>query len=154
MLSKTDHLILSSLQEDASVTAQELGQALGLSTSQAQRRRQKLEAEGYISRVTAQLEPSRIGLSIQAFLFVTVDFGGSKTAEPLIRVTRSLPQVVGAWNLTGEESYLLRVFCTDLSELQRLVHDELLRQDCVTRVQCHIVMDQAKQDSPLPIAAV
>ena len=154
MLSKTDHLILSSLQQDASMTAQELGQALGLSPSQAQRRRQKLEAEGYISGVTAQLEPSRIGLSIQAFLFVTVDFAGSRTAEPLVRLTHSLPQVVGVWNLTGEASYLLRVFCADLSELQRLVHDELLRQECVTRVQSHIVMDQAKRDSPLPISAV
>ena len=153
MLSKTDHLILSSLQKDASVTAQELGQALGLSPSQAQRRRQRLEAEGYIARVTAQLEPSRIGLGIQAFLFVTVDLGGSRTAEPLVRLTHSLPQVVGAWNLTGEASYLLRVFCADLSELQHLVHEELLRQDCVTRVQSHIVMDQAKQDSPLPISA-
>ncbi|MCY3878295.1 MAG: Lrp/AsnC family transcriptional regulator [Rhodobacteraceae bacterium] len=151
MLSKTDLLLLSSLQQDASMTTQELGRALDLSPSQASRRRQRLESEGYISRVAAHLDPARIGLSIQAFLFVTVDVNGSKTTDSFIGMARELPGIVGAWSLTGEASYLLRVFCADLSELRQLVHEVLLQQECVARVQSHIVLDQSKPDSPLPI---
>ncbi len=152
MLTRTDQLILSTLQNNAELTAHQLGQTLDLSPSQAHRRRQRLESEGYISEITAKLDPVRVGLVIQAFLFVTVDLNGSKSSEPLVRLIHSLPQIVGAWNLTGDAGYLLRVFCRELSDLQHLVHDVLLCHESVARVQSHIVMDQSKQDSPLPVS--
>ncbi|MCB2152895.1 MAG: Lrp/AsnC family transcriptional regulator, partial [Rhodobacteraceae bacterium] len=46
MLDETDSRLLAALQRDAHLTAQELGEALNLSPSQAGRRRQRLESEG------------------------------------------------------------------------------------------------------------
>ncbi len=46
---------------------------------------------------------------------------------------------------------LLRVYCLDLRELNRLIHEVLLKSPCVSRVQSQIVMDQCKADSALPI---
>ncbi|HIP22059.1 MAG TPA: Lrp/AsnC family transcriptional regulator, partial [Rhodobacteraceae bacterium] len=43
MLDTTDAKLLKSLQENAQLTAQELGEILHLSASQASRRRQRLE---------------------------------------------------------------------------------------------------------------
>jgi DNA-binding Lrp family transcriptional regulator len=47
--------LLAALQTDAHLTAQELGDMLNLSPSQAGRRRQRLEAEGYIEGYAARL---------------------------------------------------------------------------------------------------
>jgi DNA-binding Lrp family transcriptional regulator len=52
--------------------------------------------------------------------------------------------------MTGEADYLLRVFCSDLGELNRLLHEVLLPHPTVARVQSQIVMDQLKSDAPLP----
>ncbi|MGB2201462.1 MAG: Lrp/AsnC ligand binding domain-containing protein, partial [Pseudooceanicola atlanticus] len=60
------------------------------------------------------------------------------------------PEITSAWTLTGEADYLLRIYCTDLSALHRLIHEVLLSHPTVTRVQSQIVMDQFKQDGPLP----
>jgi DNA-binding Lrp family transcriptional regulator len=65
----------------------------------------------------------------------------------------ALPEVTSAWTLTGEADYLLRVWCTDLAALNRLIHGQLLPHPSVARVQSQIVMDQFKADTPLPIRA-
>ena len=46
--------------------------------------------------------------------------------------------------------YLLRVYCSDLAALNRLIHEILLPHPAVARVQSQIVMDQCKPDAPLP----
>ena len=57
-LDETDCRLLSALQHDAHLTAQELGEQLHLSPSQAGRRRQRLEQEGYfISRIAWAATP-------------------------------------------------------------------------------------------------
>ena len=66
MLDDTDTRLLAALQKDAHLTAQELGDMLNLSPSQAGRRRQRLEAEGYIQGYTARLDPTAVALACRA----------------------------------------------------------------------------------------
>ncbi len=51
MLDRTDRRLLRTLQQNGAMTAQEMGRHLGLSTSQAGRRRQKLEQTGVLRAV-------------------------------------------------------------------------------------------------------
>ena len=60
-------------------------------------------------------------------------------------------EIVSAWTMTGDADYLLRVYCTDLSSLNRLIHEVLLPHPAVAKVHSQIVMDQPKRDGPLPI---
>ncbi|WP_163850952.1 Lrp/AsnC family transcriptional regulator [Pseudooceanicola aestuarii] len=150
MLDVTDIRLLAALQKDAHLTAQELGEMLNLSPSQAGRRRQRLEGEGYIHAYIARLNPERLGLSIQAFVQVQLGTHGPDQAREFARLVASRAEITSAWTLTGEADYLLRVFCTDLAALNRLIHEVLLPHHSVTRVQSQIVMDQMKQDAPLP----
>ena len=73
MLDETDLRLLSALQKDAHLTAQELGEQLNLSASQAGRRRQRLEADGYIRGYTARLDPLKLGLNVQGFVQVHLE---------------------------------------------------------------------------------
>lgn len=151
MLDETDTRLLAALQKDAHLTAQELGDLLNLSPSQAGRRRQKLEADGIIQGYTARLAPARLGLAIQAFVQVQLGTHGPEQSREFARLVSTRPEITSAWTLTGEADYLLRVYCTDLAGLNRLIHEVLLPHRAVTRVQSQIVMDQFKQDAPLPM---
>ena len=55
-LDEIDKRLLSLLQKDAHLTAQEMAETLNLSSSQAGRRRQRLEADGYIKATIARLD--------------------------------------------------------------------------------------------------
>ncbi|MBD1206671.1 MAG: Lrp/AsnC family transcriptional regulator [Rhodobacteraceae bacterium] len=151
MLDSTDIRLLSKLQRRANLTAQELGDLLHLSASQAARRRARLEADGLILGYTARLDPSQLGLTVQAFVQVQMAAHNADNAASFVRLVNTLPEVVGCWTLTGEADYLLRVWVADLPALNALIHHRLLPHPAVARVQSQIVMDQPKADSGLPV---
>lgn len=149
-LDETDSRLLAALQRNAHLTAQELGETLNLSASQAGRRRQRLEAEGLIAGYAARLDPLRLGLQVQAFVQVAMIRHGAETTATFSRLVALQPEIVSAWTLTGDADYLLRVYCADLGSLNRLIHQVLLAHPAVSRVHSQIVMDQFKPDAPLP----
>lgn len=149
-LDTTDHRLLAALQRDAHLTAQELGERLNLSPSQAGRRRQRLEAAGIIRGYAARLDPAAVGLSVQGFVQVQMASHAEEAARGFARLVETAPGIVNAWTLTGEADYLLQVYCADLAALNRLIQDLLLPHPAVARVQSQIVLHQLKADAPLP----
>jgi DNA-binding Lrp family transcriptional regulator len=150
-MDSTDARLLAEVQRRADITAQELGEVLSLSPSQAARRRARLEAEGVIVGYRARLHPAKLRLTVQAFVQVQMAAHKADNAAGFVRLVTTLPEVVGCWTLTGEADYLLRVWCTDLPALNELIHHRLLPHPAVARVQSQIVMDQPKADSGLPV---
>ena len=153
MIDSVDARLLAEVQRRADITAQELGEVLFLSPSQAARRRARLEAEGTITGYRARLDPVRLGLSVQAFVQVQMAAHNADNATSFVRLVGTLPEVVGCWTLTGEADYLLRVWVADLAALNQLLHHRLLSHPAVARVQSQIVMDQPKADLGLPIGS-
>jgi len=147
----TDKRLLAELQRRSDITAQDLGEVLNLSPSQAARRRARLEAEGVITGYSARLAPERLELTVQAFVQVQMAAHNADNALSFVRMVGTLPEVVACWTLTGEADYLLRVWCEDLPALNRLIHHRLLPHPAVARVQSQIVMDQPKPDAGLPV---
>ena len=152
MLDSLDHRLLAALQADAQASAQQLAERVPLSPSQIARRRQRLEADGYVTGYRATLSPERLGLTVEAFIQVAMAAHTSENARDFRALTRRTPEITGAWTLTGEADYLLRVYCRDLGELNRLVQEVLLPHPAVARVHSQIVMDRIKADAPLPIS--
>ncbi len=151
ILDPSDLQLLATLQQDSTQTAQDLGEALNMSASQAGRRKHRLEAEGYIAGYRAHVTPEKVGLTVQAFIQIVMATHTEENAKHFVRLTKTQPEIVGAWMLTGDADYLLRVYCADLSALNMLVQQVLLPHPAVSRVQSQIVMERVKPDAPLPV---
>jgi DNA-binding Lrp family transcriptional regulator len=147
----TDRALLRALQRDATLTAETLGRLLNLSSSQAGRRRARLEAEGVVRATIARLDPGALGLAVQAFVQVEMATHAPERAREFLRLLEAEQRVVSVWTMTGEADYLLRVWCADLAALNDLLHRVLLPHEAVARVRSQIVLDQPKRDSPLPL---
>lgn len=150
MIDEIDTRLITAIQHNSHLTAQELGDLLNLSASQAGRRRQRLEQNGIIRGYTARLDPDKLGLAVQAFVQVQMHSHGPRQAAGFSRLIGTRREIVSAWTLTGDADYLLRVYCSDLVALNRLIHEVLLPHEAVTKVHSQIVMDQCKPDAPLP----
>ena len=86
-LDDIDKRLLAALQKDAQLTSDQLGDHLGLSASQAGRRRHRLDTAGYITGYIARLDPAKLGMSIQAFVQVHLNpysADHSKARAPMI----------------------------------------------------------------------
>jgi len=70
-LTETDITILRAIQEDASLTARELAEKLGMSPSTLWRRVNELEQVGAIEGRVALLNPDKVGLPVCVFVFIS-----------------------------------------------------------------------------------
>lgn len=150
-LDPTDVRLLTELQKNAQFTSHQLGDKLGLSASQAGRRRQRLEELGFIQAYIARLDPDKLGLSVQSFIQIHLSRHQPETADSFERLIKTRAEITNAWTLTGEADYLLRVYCDSLSTLNSLIQNVLLPHTSVARVHSQIVMDHLKRDAALPI---
>lgn len=150
-LDSIDVRLLDLLQRDAQMTAQTLSERLHLSPSQIGRRRQRLEAEGYITGASCRVSAEKLGLTVQAFVQIQTAAHTSETQGAIEKLITARPEITAAWTLTGDADYLLRVYCADLSALNHLIQKVLLPHPFIARVQSQVVMDQIKKDAALPV---
>lgn len=146
-----DIQLLMLLQQDSQSSALELSGRLGMSASQIGRRRQRLEADGYIKGYPCRLNAEKLGLNVQAFIQVQTESQTDQTHKSIRRLTNDQPEIVAAWTLTGEADYIFRVYCENLARLNDLIQNVLLPHPSIGRVQSQIVMDQLKDDTALPL---
>ena len=150
-MDKFDQTILATLQQKGDATNAGLADAACISTSQAGRRRQRLENTGVITGYQARLSPEALGLTIQAFIEVSLNNHSREGAKQLHAHLSQQPEIINIWSLTGRADYLLQVFCPDLRHLNQLVHDGLLGHEAISHVESKIVMSHIKSEGPLPL---
>jgi DNA-binding Lrp family transcriptional regulator len=151
MLDALDLRLLAALQEDGAATNAALAETLGLSASQMSRRRHRLEQEGVITRYRAVIAPAAIGLSVTAFIHVSLSAHSRDNARRFRDLVRLTPGVLEAHALTGAADYLLKVVAADLRELSSLINEALLPHDSVARVRSEIVLETLKAEAALPL---
>ena len=150
-LDSKDIQLLAHLQQDSQTSALDLSNTLGMSASQIGRRRQRLEAEGFINGYPCRLNAEKLGLDVQVFIQVQTESQTDKTHQSIQKLTKSQPEIVAAWTLTGEADYIFRVYCANLTSLNNLIQNVLLPHPSIGRVQSQIVMDQLKDETALPL---
>ncbi len=146
-----DLKILRALQQDASLTNQQLGERVALSASQVSRRRQRLETDGIIRRYRASLDPDALGLTVTAYVGVTLGAHSRDNAARFRKMVTAMPEVQEAHTLTGDVDYMLKVVVRDLKALSRFINDELLPHEAVQNVRSSIAMETLKDDNLLPL---
>ncbi len=150
-LDSKDIALLAALQINAQAPAQEIAETLGMSASQIGRRKQRLEADGYIVDTPARLNAALLGLNVQAFIQIQTEAQTAQTHGAIADLIAENPEIVAAWTLTGEADYIFRVFCPDLPRLNTLIQRRLLPHPAIGRVHSQIVMEQLKDDTALPL---
>lgn len=115
-LDSYDVRLLAELQADARLSLAELGRRVHLSQPAVTERVRKLESAGVITGYRATLDLGRLGYGIRAMVRVgRVDFGRMQ------RLIGERGEVVNAWNITGEDSWLLEIAVVDVAHLDAVV---------------------------------
>jgi DNA-binding Lrp family transcriptional regulator len=144
-----DRRILNSLQKNSAAGRAQFAEEVGLSESQAVRRRQALEQSGVIRRYRADLDAKALGFAVTAFVHVKLkghSDGNARRFRDLVRLT---PGILEAHAVTGDFDYLLKVCVGDLDSLRDLVNGVLLMHPTVDRVRSEIVLEILRDDQLL-----
>lgn len=111
-----DTRILAELQADARLTMAELGRRVHLSQPAVTERVRKLEAAGVITGYRATINMGALGYGIRALVRVgRCDYGR------MLRLIDEAAEIVNAWNITGEDSWMFEIAVVDVAHLDRVV---------------------------------
>lgn len=129
-----------------------LGVALGMTGPAAAERVRRLEADGVIRGYAALIDPQLVGASLTAFVAVTLERPGNRTAF-LRRVAR-LAEVQECHHIAGDYDYLLKVRCTSTTDLDRVLTDQLKSVQGVVSTRTTVVLRTLKESVVVPLPDV
>lgn len=133
-MDQTDRKILAALGRDGALTAAQLGERVGLSTSAAHRRMKLLEARGLITGYRARLSAEARGHPRIAFIAVTLKDQTQETLTRFEEAVRRCEEVEEAHLMTGDSDFLLKVAVRDDDSFERVHRDILARLPGVQRL--------------------
>ncbi|WP_269844479.1 Lrp/AsnC family transcriptional regulator [Acidimangrovimonas sediminis] len=145
-----DRKILIALQQNADLALEDLGARVGLSRNAVWRRVKALEASGVIRRRVALLDAEKLGLGLTVFMMIRTDRHAPDWLERFAEATRDMPEILGAYRMTGELDYLIRARVADVKAYDRL-YQQLVSRVELADVSASFVMEEIKETTELPI---
>lgn len=150
MLDELDRKILATLQVDSSLSVQEIGDRVGLSSTPCWRRIQKLESTGYIRRRVALLNADKLNLGVSVFIAVRTNQHNAEWAERFKKTVIGFPEVVDFFRLSGDVDYLIRAVVPDIAAYDDL-YQRLIAKIDLHDVSSMFAMEQIKSTTELPL---
>jgi Lrp/AsnC family transcriptional regulator, leucine-responsive regulatory protein len=117
-IDETDLRIVSEVQADGRVTMAELGRRVGLSAPAVTERLQRLERRGVIRGYHADVDPTKLGLSLSAVIRIRPAPG---QLQNVAAATAEADEVVECHRITGDDCYILRAHVRDVEHLEELI---------------------------------
>jgi Lrp/AsnC family transcriptional regulator len=148
---RLDRMILTILQEDATVPVAEIGRRVGLSTTPCWRRIQKMEEDGVIKGRVAVLDPARVNAKVTVFVFVTTNQHNEDWLLRFAKVISEFPEVVEFYRMSGQIDYLLKVVVPDI-EAYDAFYKKLVSKIDIMDVSSAFAMERIKETTALPLA--
>jgi Lrp/AsnC family leucine-responsive transcriptional regulator len=145
-----DRKILKALQANGRASLQEIGQAVGLSSSPCWERIRKMEQSGVIEGYTVRLNAQGLGLPDTVLVQLTLDSHTDNTLEKFGETLAAIPEVIEAYLVSGEYDYLLRVAVKDTRDYERLLRERLYKIKGIRHSKSSFVLRTLKKaDLPL-----
>jgi len=153
-LDRYDRHILEVLQQDGRISNQELADRIGLSPSPCLRRVRTLEESGLIIGYHALLDAKKLGLTLMALIFISMDRHTPERFANFETRVSELPEVLECLLITGQDAdYQLKVIVRDMEAYQELLLDKITRIEGVTGVHSSFVLRRVVDKTALPVAA-
>lgn len=133
-----DTRILAELQQDARITMAELGRRVHLSQPAVTERVRKLELGGVIKGYRAEVDVTRLGYGIRAIARV-----GRAEYARVVKLIEQTPEVINAFNVTGEDSWVLEIAVIDVGHLDAVVTKFCL----LTETSTSIVLNAPRENA-------
>lgn len=150
-MDRTDLQILALLQNDASLTTQQIADRINMSQSPCWRRINKLEEQGLIDRKVTLLDREKLGMEVVVFATVNLTTQGRDNLEDFEKEVRVLPEVLECYTMAGTWDYMLKIVVKDIRHYELFVREHLIKLSHIGEVHSHIAVTEIKNSTSLPL---
>ena len=141
---KLDRIIAKLIMQDSTLTNNQIGEKVGLSSSATNERIRKMKKDGSIKRFATIIDSKFMNMELGAFISIWME--GDNDAE-FPKYIMNNENILECHRVTGEASYLLKVRCENTKALDNLTTNFLKKQPGVTKTITQIILSSDKEES-------
>lgn len=146
-----DVRILGIIQQDATVSIQQIGEQVGLSTNPCWRRIKRMEDAGIIDRRVAILDPAKVGLGVTAFVTIRTDNHNPEWLKLFANGVRAMPEIIECHRMSGDVDYLLKIMVGDIAHYDQIYQQLISSVPGLSDVSSTFSMERLKHGTALKI---
>ena len=145
-----DRKILAQLQQDASLSLDEIARKVGSSKTPVWNRIRKLKAAGVILNQTVLLDPLALGLDACFFVLVRTSEHDADWQARFLTTLQARPEVMEAQRLAGDIDYILKVRVEN-AKAYDVFYQALIAEVKIFNVTALLSMEEIKSTTVLPL---
>jgi|TARA_B110000967_G_C18731080_1_gene482606 Lrp/AsnC family leucine-responsive transcriptional regulator len=154
-LDRYDLNILRHLQDDGSLSNQELAERVGLTAAPCSRRVKQLEETGVIRDRVVRVNDRAVNLNLTAILHIIMDKHIPERFEEFEQAVSLLPEVMECYLITGHEAdYQLKIVVPDMDRYHDILLGKITKIKGVSGVKSAFVMRKVLDSTALPLSYV
>lgn len=150
-LDRFDRKLLELLQADTQRPVSALAEAVGLSPPACYRRLRRLRESGLIEREIALIRPRKIGWPLSMIVLISLERENADTTNEMMALFRHEPEILEAWNVTGDHDFALRIIARDMEGYDNLAQRLFAANDRIRTFKTLVVIREVKPLSPVPV---
>ncbi|CAB3624606.1 Lrp/AsnC family transcriptional regulator [Achromobacter sp. K91] len=150
-LDDLDRRILEQLQEDSSLTNQELAQRVHASPPTCLRRVRRLVDEGVIDRQVAILAAEKLGSTLTAIVEITLDVQAAESLDAFEQSMLAESAVLQCYRVSPGPDFVVIAQVKDMPAYHALVHRAFTAQANVRNVRTFFSVHRAKFETRIDL---
>ena len=142
---KIDQNILSELSKDSSISIPKLAKKINVNSSVVYSRIKRLLKNKLIERFTIEINNKKLGYGVKSLTGINMD---SKRRDNIIQELFKIPGVREVSEVTGRFDILITMYAENLSDMYRIVSDNIGKIDGIIGSESFIEMKTRTKQMP------
>ena len=147
-----DYRIIQALQINGRIKKTTLARELNVPTTTLVERIRRLENNQVIKDYQANIDPSKLGFLVQAFISVSLDHHQKNRIRSIENDIQKIPYVRACYHVAGRFDYLLHIAAKDVNHLGELVKKQIAAIEGIGKIETFIIFSEAKTERGWPLA--
>ena len=143
-LDRKDREIVNLLLENARLSNKEIATSVGIAQSTCSERIRRLEAAGVFRGFHAEVEPSVVGVGLQAMIAVRLHRHERTQVERFRAYAEQLDEVVAFYHMAGNNDFLVHVAVKDSDHLRDIAMGAFTAQPEVAHIETSIIFEHTR----------
>ncbi len=151
MLDDMDRRLLRYWQADPSLTPGELADHCNMTPGKAARRIARMQEDGVLQGVSAVIDWTALGYTVEVSLRITLDKTQSSAFDDFLTQARTIPEVTEIQTFLGRVDVRLNVIARDMAHYQQVYRAGILTLPHIADIEALMQVARIKAQEALPL---
>ncbi len=139
-IDKLDIDLINEMMTNADISYEELGKKFFVSSGTIHVRIKKLKDLKIVKGTTLSVDTRLIGYDCTAFAGIYLE--KSSLYDVVAKELKKIPEIVRLNYITGNYSMFIEIVCTDITQLRKVLHDDLQKIKGIERTETFISLEE------------